>query len=333
MSYELFRTDLFTSLMDILPQEKLAEVMNAVDVAAQGYEFERKNTSLTVFLPIPEPLKMYIASKATENLSKATLKNYYYLLVKFFSYVKKPFDSITTNDVRNFLLAYKASRQISDRTLEQIRVYIHCFYDWCVNEGLLFRNPVNLIHAIRYQAKERYVISPLELERMRFNCVTLREKAIIDVLYSSGLRVTELCRLKKEDIDLGARTIHVKQGKGNKDRTTYINAEAVISLTAYLNSRSDTCPYVIVNINGEKHMVNKRTIESEVRKVAERAGLSTEKISPHNFRHTFATTLIRNGCPIEHVQKMLGHSKLSTTMIYARIDDEDVRRNHERCAI
>ena len=333
MSYETFRTDVLTGLADLVPQHLLDDVMNVIDIASQQYDFQRKEVALTVYRDVPDTVKMYIASKAIQNLSKGTLQNYYNMLCNFFRAVHKPFDAITTNDIRTYLFAYKQTRKICDRTLEQIRIYLNSFFTWCVDEGMLVKNPVSRISAIKFQQNQRHVLSPLELEKMRFSCSSLREKAMLDTLYSSGLRVSELCALKICDVDLDNRTVHVLHGKGDKERTSYINAEAVISISAYLSSRTDDSPYMFVNLYGEKHSIQKRTVEEEIFRIAQRAGLDADIITPHCLRHTFATTLIRNGCPVEHVQRMLGHAKLSTTMIYARIDDDDVRRNHERCAI
>ena len=174
----------------------------------------------------------------------------------------------------------------------------------------------------------------IELETMRENCRDRREKCVVDLLYSTGLRVSELCDLKFEDIDLHEKSVKVMHGKGNKYRMTYMNAEAVVSLNLYLATRNDDCPYVIVNKHGQvKHGLRKRAIEVMIKNIGERANLDMKKAHPHIFRHTFATTLIQNGAPVQHVQKLLGHAKLETTMIYAKDNQDDIKRTHERCAV
>lgn len=333
MSYELFRNDVYNELSKQLSACQLETVLKTIDKIALEYNFSKAETALTVVNNIPAAVKYYIASKATENLSHGTLTNYYNMLKNFFSTLQKRLEDINSNDIRTYLTWYQQQRNISDRTKEQMRIYLNGFFDWCVNEDMLVKNPVTRVHAIKFNQKERYVVSQMELEKMRFACNTKREKAIIDILVSSGLRVTELCDLKKQDIDWDTKSVHVRHGKGDKERVTYINAEAVISVSAYLDDRNDNSPYIIVNERGEqKRRLGKKTIETIVQNIAQRAGVS-EKVNPHNLRHTFATNMIRNGCPVEHVQKMLGHTKISTTMIYTRINDEDVRRNHERCSI
>ena len=224
-------------------------------------------------------------------------------------------------------------RNQCDRTKNQNKIYLNSFFEWLLNEGYINKNPVRNMKAIKYHETRRYVLSTLEVEMMRCACETLRERAVFDVLYSSGLRVSELCSLKKQDVDFENREIHVRHGKGDKERITYFNASAVMSLRAYLNSREDTSDYVIVGLRGERKMLDKRTIEEEIARVSERAGLSEKKIRPHNLRHTFATRMIANGCPVEIVQMMLGHSKISTTMIYAHIAQNDIKVSYEKYAV
>lgn len=334
MSYELFRNEVITNFSDVMQPEEIIPAINAVDKAAVNYEFYPKSTELTIVNGIPELMKMYIAAKATEGLSQRTLQMYFYHLRGFFVSMAKSVDKITSNDIRVYLFNYKQIRNVSDRTLEQIRIYINGFFDWCVREDLLVKNPCIKVQSIKYYATPREPLNQVELETLRFACKDYREKAIIDLLYSTGMRVSELCNLKIDDINWQTSAIKILHGKGNKFRITYMNAKAVVSLSAYLRTRKDNCPYVIVNDHGiEKHSVSKKTIEYIITEIGKRTDIDPIKLKPHNLRHTFATTMIENGAPVEHVQKLLGHAKINTTMIYARINEADVKRTHERCAI
>ena len=333
MSYELFRNDVFNKVNLSIPETYMKFFMEIMDSAAQAYEFTKKCMDLSVCHRIPNAVRDYISAKATENLSKGTLRNYFNMLKNFFAVVGKPVNEITTNDIRVYLFNYKERRKISDRTLEQMRVDLNSFFCWCVNEDIIIKNPVRNVSAIRFHETERNVLTPSELEQIRFACKDIREKAIVDTLYSTGCRVTELCAIQLGDIDWENRSIKIHHGKGDKERTVYLNAESAISLRAYLNTRKDFSPYVFTDRRETvKHQLDKKTIEVTINNIVKRSGI-TKKVTPHCFRHTLATTLLRNGCPIEHVQKMLGHSKISTTMIYARINDEEVKRNHDRYSI
>lgn len=334
MSYELFRTDVITNLSAIIPGEQMHDVMNAIDRVAINYDINKKSVSLIAVNGVPEPLKMYIASKATENVKKNTLTNYFYALRKFFAYVAKPVDQITASDIRCYLFDYQQKNKVLDRTLNQLRTYINGFYDWCVREDILMKNPCSKVLRIKYYSTPREPLDSVELETIRMACKTKREKAVVDLLYTSGVRVSELSNIKFDDIDWKTREVKIRHGKGDKYRITYFNAEAEVSLRSYLNTRSDDCPYVIVNERGkEKHNIGKRSIEEIIKKVGKRTSVDMKKAKPHNFRHTFATTMIDNGAPVQVVQQLLGHSKLETTMIYVKKNTEEIRRAHERCVI
>lgn len=333
MSYELFRTDVLSNLQNAIPTDQLTPAINAVDRAAMNYDISKKELSLSIVNGTPEPLKMYIASRATENIKQNTLEQYYYAMRKFFLYVNKPLNQITANDIRCFLFDYKQNTGISDRTLETKRIIINGFFDWCTKEDILLKNPCEKVMHIKYYATPREPLTQVEMETMRTHCIDKREKAVVDLLYSSGIRVSELCALTFSDINFFTREVRIRHGKGDKYRVTYINAESIVSLQAYLLTRNDNCPYLIVNTRGEKHGLTKKSIETLIRKIGDRANIDKKKSRPHNFRHTFATVMIDNGAPVQHVQELLGHAKLETTMIYAKKNQSDIRRTHERCVV
>jgi len=333
MSYEMFRCDVINNLTGKIPEEHMQSAVNAVDTAATKYDFALKEVSLSVVDSMPKYARMYLAACSVKGLSKGTLDNYFYALRKFFSYINKPVDQITTNDVRVYLHQFKQDTGASDRTLEKKRVEVNSFFQWLADEGIIDKNPVNRVEPIKYYAEQRRAMTLDELETVRFACKDLREKAVIDFLYSTGCRVSELCNMDIADIDLSTRLVRVRMGKGRKDRITYMNAESVISMRAYLNSRTDDCPALIVNrTKSVKHRLQKKAIEVLIHKVCERAKVNWN-VCPHHLRHTMATVAIHNGCPIEHVQRMLGHAKLTTTMEYVKIVDEDVFRSHEKCVV
>lgn len=335
MSYELFRNDVLSNLISAVPQDLIVPVLNIIDRASAEYDIKRKVVSLTVVNGgIPEPVKMYLAARSTENIKKKTLDVYLCSLRNFFNAIRKPIDQVTANDIRCYLYDYQQRTGVKDRTLEQLRIHINNFYEWCIREDLMQKNPCCKVRHIKYYATPREPFNPIEIETLRACCKDLREKAVVDLLFSTGLRVSELCALCLEDISFKTNEVKVRHGKGDKFRITYLNAEAVVSLQAYLASRSDSCPYVIVNHTGnEKHMIHKKSIENLIRNVCSRAGIDSRRAHPHVFRHTFATVMVRNGAPVQHVQQLLGHAKLETTMVYAQLSQDDIRRTHERCVI
>ena len=330
MSYESFRADFVSRLMSIIPDpDQRNAVLLALDSTAAGYDFQLKTTDLIIHDGLPDAVRMYIAAKVVSNLTKGTLDNYVCCLRKFFQRVCKPVDHVTANDVRLYLFWYKQTFNVSDCTLDRIRVSLNGFYEWCVDEELVKKNPLRHVQPIRVGDPERLPLTALELETIRRSCRTLREKALVDFLYSTAARVSELCALDIKNIDFTEHTVRIEHGKGDKGRTTFMNAECEVSLRAYLASRSDDSPALFVPIRGSARHVSKKSIEQEVNRICSRCEVSVH-VTPHIFRHTAASLALQRGMPIEQVQKFLGHARIQTTLRYAKVLDFDVKLNHRK---
>lgn len=328
--YEQFRNDVFTDLLGYFSHDDTNTILSIIDRVAQPYTLDKAPTDLTVVSDgIPQILKIHLASLAIEERSPYTIRNRMLHLNKFFNAIRKPFNTVTSNDIRAYLYNYQHQRGVSSSTLDNIRIEINSFFNWCVREEYITSNPAAKIGVIKHQPAERPHMSALELETFRQSCITIREKAIVDFLYSTGCRCSELCAVKLSDVDITAQTVVIRHGKGNKRRITYLNAESVISLQAYLASRDDDCPYLFVSLRRPTHGLKKDAIEDVIRQIRKRATIKTN-VTPHVFRHTSATIALNSGMPVEHVQKFLGHSKLDTTMIYARTDDSAVQASHKK---
>ena len=330
MSYESFRAEFSSSLSNILgDHNQIQAVLLALDTVSTGYDFKRKVTDLIVHDGLPDEVRLYLASKSVENLKKGSLNNYYSALKRFFSRVTKPVNQVTSNDVRLYLHWYKETYNIKNSTLETIRIVLNSFYEWCVDEEIVNKSPLRHVQAIRVEDPERLPLSALELETVRQNCQTLREKALVDFLYSTACRVGELCALDIKNIDFSEHTVRIEHGKGDKGRTTYLNPEAEVSLKAYLASRHDDCPALFVPIRGRARHLEKRAVEVEIDKICSRCGLSI-RVTPHVFRHTAASLALQRGMQIEQVQRFLGHARIQTTLRYAKVLDLDVKINHRK---
>lgn len=331
MSYEQFRNDCVLRMSDMMGTDAINRILSIIDSVASSYNMTRKTTDLTVVSgDLPQIVKLHLAAKAIENKSKETLKDRMYILKNFFSAVKISYDKVTSNDIRSYLYQYKQNRNVSNRSLNIIRSNIRCFYQWCVDEEYLPRNPAAKVGVIKSQPNERHSLTQLQLETMRSVCKPGREKAMIDFLFSTGCRVSEMCDVKLEDVDMDNRTVIVWHGKGDKKRIVYLNAEAVISIRRYLATRHDGCPYLFVSEHLPAHHIGRDAIENSFRNIIKRMEKQNSPITPHVMRHTTATTALQSGMPIEQVQKLLGHSKIDTTMIYAEVSQDDVKRSHER---
>lgn len=240
-------------------------------------------------------------------------------------------EEITTNDIRLYLYNTQQTRKICNSTLDGRRTIIHVFCEWAANEGYIGSNPCRNIRPIKYERPKRKPLTGIELEMVRNACKTLKDKAIIEMFYSTGCRVTELERLNIEDVDFIRKEVSLF-GKGDKHRTSYLNAKAELALRNYLASRDDNNPALFVSDRRPHGRMKKEAIEKRVRKLGEASGIG-RRMYPHLIRHTTATDGLERGMPVEEVQQILGHVNIGTTMIYAEVCKENVKNSHRKCIV
>lgn len=326
-SSENFRNELITKLYTSIPSDQLQKVLFIVDSTLLSYDVTRKPVALITAGEIPEVVKYFIASKAVKNASINTLKIYKLRLIDFFAVTKKSFQDITANDVRLYFYYYKESRGASDSYLDNIRRILNSFFSWLVINEYLIRNPCAQIEHIKYQEKERKPLSPYELEVLRWNCKSVREKAMVDFFFSTGVRLSEFRNMNKSDIDWNAHSVIVRHGKGDKQRMVFFNAESELSLRKYLESRTDDNEALFVTLKRPYKRMSGKAIENIISNIAKRSGMH---VYPHILRHTFATSGLRGGMALETLQALMGHSEPKTTLIYAKLDKNDLQREHSR---
>lgn len=326
--YEKFKNEVLTRLSD-LSTDILGRISREMDVIACGYSISEQETGISVLgrEQFKEVAGAYLITKKTEGLSDASLKQMARVMNNFIQAMIKPIDAIRPNDIRAYLFNYQSSRSISNRSLDFIRTILCTFFHWAAAEGYIDTDPSANIKPIKYTRKPRKALSQIELERVRRACRSERETCIIEVLYSTGCRVSELCNIALQDIDWDKREILIF-GKGGKYRTVYINAKALISMREYLSSRKHNSEYLLCNDRGGGKM-SKANIEKIFSRIEKETGIT---VSPHIMRHTMATQAL-TGTGVEIVQKMLGHSNISTTMIYAEVDPSSIHTAHLKCVI
>ena len=330
MSYETFRTSLVSRIVDLLPAKLLNDVMTEIDILSQFYTFDKQCTDLITMDELPVMVKNYISSLAVENCSNDTLRNYTRELWHFFEYVRKPYNTVTTNDIRCYLYKGQTENGWQPSSKDHVRTVINSFFNWLVDNELLSRNPAKTIKPIKYNRKKLPPLQQIELEKMRNACVNDRERALIDFLYSTGLRISEAAAVVMDDIDWKERSVFVRHGKGDKERTSYFNAEAELSMKRYLSNRKGNDPHLFVKGRAPYNHVSRNTLEHDVKKIRERVPDIKIKVTPHTFRRTMGTTAVARGCPIEQVKQLLGHVSLDTTMQYVTINQEDTKAAHKK---
>lgn len=330
MSYETLRNDFAARLLSVLQDpDQLQAVLLALDAVSVGYEFRPVSTELIVSDGIPDCVRLYLASKSVENVKRGTLENYFLTLRLFFSTVRKPLDLITSADIRLFLNWYRQARGVLNSTLDHKRIILNSFFEWCIDEDMLRKNPCRHIRAIHCENPERLPMTSLELEKVRNSCRTLREKAIVDFLYSTAARVSEFCSLDRSSVNFADHTVRIEHGKGDKGRTTFLNAEAEVSLRAYLDSRNDDNPALFVSSRAPHARMTKKSVEKAISHIVSRCSLSVH-VTPHIFRHTAASLALQRGMPIDQVQRFLGHARIQTTLRYAKSLALDLQLSHQR---
>lgn len=274
-----------------------------------------------------ELLFAFISAKKIEGSSTKTLTYYENTIIKMFCTIKKPADEMTTNDIRSYLAEYQEKRHLSKVTVDNIRRIFSSFFSWLEDEDLILKSPVRRIHKVRTDTLVKETITDEQIELLRDNCTELRDLALIDLLASTGMRVGELVRMNRSDLNFHERQCIVL-GKGNKEREVYFNARAKIHLQQYLDSRNDSNPALFVSLSKPNNRLTISGIEARLKTIGKNIGLN--KIHPHKFRRTLATMAIDKGMPIEQVQCILGHVKIDTTLHYAKVNQVNVKMSHRK---
>lgn len=274
-----------------------------------------------------ELLQAFISAKKIEGCSEKTLRYYQSSIEALLRKERKRIGELETNDIRSFLARYQEERGASRVTIDNLRRIFSSFFAWLEDEDYIAKSPVRRIHKVRTESLVKEVISDENMEILRDTCHEIRDLAMIDLLASTGMRVGELVKINREDIDFHERQC-VVFGKGNKEREVYFNARTKIHLKRYLESRSDKNSALFVSLSLPYNRLTIGGIESRLRQLGKRAGLS--KIHPHKFRRTLATMAIDKGMPIEQVQRLLGHVKIDTTLHYAMVNQANVKMAHRK---
>lgn len=336
---EVFYSNLRTSLFDVIPTEYIQKVMDVVTQQMGKFDLKLKPTEIVVYdNGDADILKRYFIAKATEGLTENSLRAYRQTIGLSLSKIGKHIKDVETDDVRLLLASLRLEGK-SAAYQNFVRRSLSSFFGWITKEEFINNNPMLRIPNIREPKKVRQPFSEEELERLRQNADTVRNKAIIEFLYSTGCRVSEMCALNIEDVNFIDSEVMVL-GKGKKYRMVYFSPRCKVILQEYLNQRTDTEKALFVSdysqmkggIKKDKiERLRASGVEVMVRRIGNKANI--KDVHPHRFRRTAATLALKRGMKITDVQKMLGHSDIKTTTIYAISTDDEVKREHEKYLI
>ena len=271
--------------------------------------------------------ELFIASKKVEGCSDRTLNYYQTTIDNMLEAINKNIKKVDTNDLRNYLTEYQEKNNCSKVTIDNVRRILSSFFSWLEDEDYIIKSPIRRIHKIKTSKVVRETYSDETIEKLRDGCVEIRDLAMIDFLTSTGVRVGELVRLNKNDINFEDRSCIVF-GKGSKEREVYFDARTKLHLEKYLSMRNDKNPALFVSLLAPYNRLEISGVEIRLRKLGN--DLELQRVHPHKFRRTMATKAIDKGMPIEQVQRLLGHAKIDTTLQYAMVNQNNVKLSHHK---
>jgi len=322
---ELFKQEIMTKMANTLNFQQMQLLEKVLHQNLHKFEItiqnqpERENSQSL--------LGLFISSKKVEGCSEKTIVYYRNTIETLFKKLNKEVTDVSTNDLRFYLSEYQENNRTSKVTIDNIRRIFSSFFSWLEDEDYILKSPVRRIHKVKTGKIIKEILSDEDIEVLRDNCPKIRDLALIEMLSSTGIRVGELVKINRKDIDFYERSCIVT-GKGNKEREVYFDARTKLHLTQYLNSRIDTDDALFVSLSKPHSRLSIAGVETVLRKLGKKANIN--KVHPHKFRRTLATMAIDKGMPIEQVQKLLGHVKIDTTMHYAMVNQANVKIAHRK---
>lgn len=313
-------------LAGVLSPSDLESVVHTIMTVLSDFEIADRCTEVAVCeSENAKFLNRYCACMLVDGKSQRTIYQYRRQLIRIADSLQKNYRDMTAYDIR-YYLACEKQRGLSNVSLENTRSYISAFFQWMFAEEIINKNPAAAVNTIKCPQEIKVPFTDVEIDAIRSACRSLKDRAIVEMLLSTGVRISELAQMDIEDIDFATLTVNVRHGKGDKARTTYTTKVAALHLKRYLQSRKDDSSILFLNVektrllpNGFRHILGE---------IAKRAGLSD--VHPHRFRRTFASGLAARGMDIQKIQRLLGHANINTTMRYIHVDDVQVKASYEQ---
>lgn len=304
------------------------DVKNILEKHLGDYTMLSNETALMAS-DIEEKMYFYICLKRLEGLSEKSLENYVCEIRMFSNYVRKPVRQITTNDIRGYLSTIKQERHYENVTINNKISYLRGFFETLLIEEIITKNPMLKIKKLKFNAKEaRDPLTAEELEIVRNSCNNIREKAMVEFLVSTGVRVTEAVDTRLSDINWNDCSLSVI-GKGDKTRTVFFSIKCKLYLQEYIKTRGCESDGLFLAERSPHAPLAKSGIEKAIKKIAKRTNI-IKKISPHVFRHTYASLALQKGMDIVTISQLLGHESVTTTQIYAKTNTKMLQIAYEK---
>lgn len=300
--------------------EQIGMVSDALTKILSNYEISEMCTDVALGESVNERLlRQYCACLFVDGKSETTRYQYRRTCMRLADVIGKSFTEMGAYEIRYFL-AIEKDRGISNSSLETVRANLSAFFQWLTREDLIPKNPCLNIKPIKHTDAVKKPFSDVEIDAMRSACETLKERALVEILLSTGVRVSELSGLEISDIDRTALSVHVRHGKGDKERITYTTNVAMRYLDDYLRNRKEDGTALFYN--GKHEPLGACGVRFILKGIAERANV--ENVHPHRFRRTFASGLAARGMDVQDIQRLLGHTNINTTMEYVYVSNSKV---------
>lgn len=324
MNEEITKT-ISNRMRDVLSEKQLLKLEAVVHEVLSNIKLECETEN--IYIENQHYLKMFLSAKKIEGCSEKTIFYYGTSLEKMINQINKNICQITTEDLRIYLADYQQQNNTGRTTIDNLRRIISAFYSWMEDENYIPKSPARRIRKIKTTQTVKDTFTDENLETLRNACVNIRDMALLEFLASTGVRVGELVRLNREDINFQERSC-VVLGKGDKEREVYFDARTKLHLRIYLETRKDDNEALFVSLRQPHSRLSISGVEKFLKRIEKQT--SIKNVHPHKFRRTLATIAIDKGMPVEQVQKLLGHVRIDTTMHYAMVNQTNVKNAHRK---
>lgn len=336
---EIIINEVIISMQEYLSGDQLRTLENTLRIKLRGFRLEEECTELSTDVDDNMYiLKAFAANKKLEGCKDDTIGQYLRQTKDLLDKCNKNYKNVTKDDVKCYLAVY--SQHVKPNTVANAKRFVGSFFSWVHDEGYIIKNPVKTIKGIKPVEIANKHLSLEEEVTVRDVEKSKRDQAIIDFLLSTGVRVGEIAAMNRSSVNLITGAVTFVGEKNDKERTVYLDVRAKKHLIEYLQTRTDDCDSLFVshrmykNIYGikEARRMGKAAYENLTKSICIKAGITDKVCTVHVFRKTFATRLAENGCPLEIIQELLGHSSAEiTSKHYVAKTQKRVRKEFERC--
>ena len=328
MEKDVILNSIINDMTGILTEEQISALKQSVIIAFHDYNISDSKNEIVEYEDCDRFLiQQYYASLSIEGKRKKTIERYMSQLKTMIDWIKKPLRDITTEDIRYYLAIYQQQRKVSNTTLDGMRKCICAFFSWAEFSEYIDKSPARRIKGIKHDTVPEPALTSGEIEKAMIHCHTDRDKAIINFMYETGARVSEVSNVKLDDIDFKENTV-VLHGKGNKDRVAFFTDKSLLYIGEYIKSRKSNSSILFESKRGGA--LTNSGIQSMIRKLGEESEI--EHLHPHRFRVSRITHLVDRGMPLQDVQELAGHSDINTTRRYYRNTVNNIKNSYMRAA-